>query len=575
MAPASDARRRTWSVVPALVLLLLVVAAPGAASTGDVAADPTDSGPVNDGSGAGVAASQTDADICTFDRPAWRDAQTIAGVHVRESRACRPDNPFRVAAVTKGTNNVPADVLERSGLARDAVVKRTDRDADGDPDVVEITLEVHGLNEFGGGSPGHAIAPGVSPAFWVFAPKTRGMVRNGSAAAAAIRMPSPPLRVEAGDTVRVTLENTHYLPHTIHFHGVDHPYEVDGGGNDGVPQTSERPVPPGESRTYEFRPRQPGTMFYHCHVTPGAHVTMGLNGLFVVTEERPDNHVQTVNVGAGKVRHPSHAVVEEYTASYDLHYQDADAELHRIPKRFDDPRRVARQTNRVYDRTDAEADYFLLNGRSFPYTVRESLVVVEPSERYRLRVLNGGSQTVSLHTHGHKFTVEAYDGVELAEGNEVTRDVATVSAAQRVDLTLNTTDDGLHSYGEGVWFAHDHREEAVTTDGVGPGGSVTMITYASYLGEDGVPETNTNLSRYFSAAYYRGERAKWGGLDGANLGAPNSTATPAGPTATGHTHGQGAGGVGGGGLTPRDLLLGVLVLALGLLVGFAVGRDRT
>jgi len=105
---------------------------------------------------------------------------------------CRSDNPNTVAAVTKGTNNVAPEVLMQSGLHPDAVRKHTDRDGDGDPDVVEITLEVQGLNEAGGGAGGHAIAPGIDPAFWMFAPKTRGMVREGSPAATASGCSTPP-----------------------------------------------------------------------------------------------------------------------------------------------------------------------------------------------------------------------------------------------------------------------------------------------------------------------------------------------------------------------------------------------
>ena len=125
-----------------------------------------------------------------------------------------------------------------------------------------------------------------------------------------------------GDEVKITLENTHYLPHTIHLHGVDHPFQdAEGEGNDGVPQISELPVMPGKSRTYNIKPRQPGTMFYHCHVQPQSHLLMGLNGMFIVEENRPNNLLQTLNVGAGHVRHPSVAVRERYAREYDLHYQ--------------------------------------------------------------------------------------------------------------------------------------------------------------------------------------------------------------------------------------------------------------
>lgn len=471
---------------------------------------------------AGTVAADTghDSDLCDFENAEWRDAQTVAGVEIDAEKACRPDNPNRVAAVTKGTNNVPMDVLMNSGLHGDAVRKHTDRDDDGDPDVIEITLEIHGINEHNETDLTHEIAPGVNPAFWTFAPKTRGMVREGSSAETAIRMPSPPLRVEQGDTVRITVENTHYFPHTLHLHGADHPFEVDGGGNDGVPQTSEKPILPGESRTYEFEPRSPGTMFYHCHVVPDVHVMMGLNGMLVVEENRSDNRLQTVNIGAGKVRHPSEAIDDEYDGEFDLHYQELDMELHRIPQKYDDPRRVAKQMNRNYDKGEADPDYFLLNGRSFPHTMRESLLTVEEDSRYRLRTLNGGSKTMSLHTHGHKVQIEAYDGVEVPEGQETTRDVVSLTAAQRVDLTLNTTDDGLHSYGDGIWFFHDHREAAVTNDGIGPGGTVTMITYDSHLRENGMPDTDRNLSKFFDEAYYRGEVPVWANLDEERFGDP-------------------------------------------------------
>jgi FtsP/CotA-like multicopper oxidase with cupredoxin domain len=194
-----------------------------------------------------------------------------------------------------------------------------------------------------------------------------------------------------------------------------------------------------------------------------------------------------------------------------------------------------------------------LNGKSFPYTVRESIVAAERNESYRLRTLNTGTRPMSIHTHGHKFTIEAYDGVELDESQEIQRDVLSITTAQRVDLTLNTTVDGLNSYGEGLWLAHDHRESGVTTDGISPGGTITMIAYEDYLDERGVPRTDTNLSRYFSETYYDGEIPYWGRMDPAAFGEPpGSNGTAGGDGAdesaangsdaggsSGHDHGSG------------------------------------
>ncbi|MDY6817408.1 MAG: multicopper oxidase domain-containing protein [Halobacteriales archaeon] len=523
----------------------------------------TDSGP-----------SAPTGNVCPFNHSDWRSPDIVAGVQIDPDPSCNPDNPAVVAAVTAGTNRVPKDVLRQSGLSSDAVVKRNDSDGDGDPDEIHIRLEVAGLNEYNAAGAFHTIAPGIHPAFWVFVPKTRGMVERNSPAERLMQMPSPPLRVEQGDTVRVTLANTHYLPHTIHFHGVDHPYMVNGQGNDGVPQTSEQPILPGERRTYEFTPRKPGTNFYHCHVVPDVHVMMGLNGLFIVAKNRSDNRVQTINPGGGRVRHPSAAVDARYDAAYDLQYQDVDARLHRIPQKLNDPRAVAAATNRKYDRTDADPDFFLLNGRSFPYTLWSSQVIVQPDERYRLRILNGGSETVSLHTHGHKFTIEAYDGVELTEDQEITRDVVTISAAQRVDLTLNTTTDGLHSYGRGIWFMHNHREEAVTTNGISPGGDIGLITYRALLTDNGMPRTNTNLSQYFDPAFYRGEVPLWADLDPKRLGTPPAPASASDATATSTSRTTDGTGPPMGRLMQIGLF-GLAVFLIGLVVSVLIERRDT
>lgn len=444
----------------------------------------------------------------------WRDAQTVMGVDIAADPACKPDNPQVVAAVTKGTNNVPGMALMETGLHEDAVTKCCDKDGDGDPDVINITLEVGELN----GRPTaegevhlpHEIAPGIDPGFWVFAPKTRGMAEDDAPATDLIRMPSPAIRVEEGDEVHVTLENTHYMPHTIHFHGTDHAYMVNGSGNDGVPQTSEKPVNPGQNHTYQFTPREPGTMFYHCHVQPSTHVLMGLQGMFVVEEERDNNTLQTFNIGNGRVRNPSQAVQEEYGREYDMQYTDVDPKMHNIINISNDPRVVSKMLNRGFDVTERSADYFLLNGKSFPYTMRESQVIVDEGEQVKLRVLNSGEESVSLHPHGHKPTITHYDGIAADTAARIQRDVFDISAAQRLDLSLNTTDDGVNSYGDGVWFMHDHRERATTTDGIGPGGDVTAITYESFLNEDGFPQLNgVSWEPYFTEEYYEREVPVW------------------------------------------------------------------
>jgi FtsP/CotA-like multicopper oxidase with cupredoxin domain len=469
--------------------------------------------------------------FCPPDASGWREQQTIEGVEIAATRSCVADNPSAVAAFVRGTNNVSAATLMASGLTRDAVEKGRDLDGDGDPDEIHIRLEVAELN---GASPidsgtvtRYAIAPGIEPGLWVFAPKLAGMaVENleSQQARDALRLPSPAIRIEQGDVVRITLENTHYMPHTLHLHGADHSFAlVNGQGNDGVPVTSEVPVLPGSARTYELTPRHAGTMFYHCHVQPHVHVMMGLQGLFIVEENRPNNWLQTMNVGAGQVRVTSQESRERYAQEYDLHYLDLDRQLNERIQHDNDPRLVTQSMHRDYDITDASSDYFTLNGRSFPYTFRESLIVAERDETVRLRVVNGGAKGIALHTHGHKFTVTDRDGAPLPEAARSPQDVVWLATSQRADLALSFVNDGLHAYGRGIWPFHDHQPSGVTNDGIGPGGNISAIVYADYLGADGWPKTQgVSWDNYFTAAYYRREVPVWDAYLPGLLGEPGS-----------------------------------------------------
>ncbi len=460
---------------------------------------------------------------CPDEHPEWRPAQEIEGVSIVASPQCQPDNPYEVAAAVKGTNNISMATLMRTDLAQDALVIGNDKDHDGDPDIVYLKLEVVELNGF---SPDgdflmntYDIAPGLQPAMWTFAPKSRGMgVKNFNSKVAnpILRAPSPTIRVEQGDEIRITLENTHYLPHTIHLHGVDHPFmTADGHDNDGV---EEHAVYPGSSHTYEFKPRHAGTMLYHCHVQTAQHLMMGMAGMLVVEENQPNNWLQTINIGAGQVRHPSVAVSKNYAQEYDLFYQSLDKRLSQIVQQANDPRLVAERMTRVYNITESFENYYLLNGRAFPYTLRDSLVVVNDNENIKLRVANMQRSALALHIHGHKATITGMDGVDLNPGQQITRDVFDLAPAQRLDLSLKTQNDGLHSYGPGLWMFHDHVPTGATTDGMEPGGNMAILAYRPLLDELGMPKMHDELfAQVFNKDYYAKKTPVWQRGDFAQL----------------------------------------------------------
>jgi Cu/Ag efflux protein CusF/plastocyanin len=233
---------------------------------------------------------------------------------------------------------------------------------------------------------------------------------------------------------------------------------------------------------------------------------MGLAGMLIIEPNRPHNYFHHVIVGAGRM--PELAAAEReagYTREYSLVYQDVDDRLHRIPTLYKDPMRIEKAMHRDYDVTRRRPDVFLLNGRSFPFTLRDTPIDVAAGDRVLLRVLNVGERTINLHTHGHHVIVTALDGYSVPEAARVTRDVVTIGPAQRVDLELRAGSDDTYASGPGVWLMHDHTERAAINHGISPGGDTTAIIYDGFKDKDGLPKVATSLKRFFDPAYYQGK----------------------------------------------------------------------
>jgi nitrite reductase (NO-forming) len=88
-------------------------------------------------------------------------------------------------------------------------------------------------------------------------------------------VPGPFIRVQEGDTVRLTIHNdeTSVHPHNVDFHAATGP----GGG--GVATI----VAPGETKMFTFKAMNAGLFIYHCAFgNPGLHMTHGMYGLILV-----------------------------------------------------------------------------------------------------------------------------------------------------------------------------------------------------------------------------------------------------------------------------------------------------
>src|SRR5258705_1722731 len=241
----------------------------------------------------------------------------IAPAHEPDERAVAPDarayrlTPAYLAGSVAERAGMDAEMAAIPGADPDAVELGHDLDHDGDADEIHIHLEVIEIQE--------EVYPGQYVTFWVFAPL-------GSPMGSPARLPSPTIRVEEGDVVYVTLHNTHYLPHTIHFHGM-----AQDNAMDGVPDMTQRAVAPGRQFTYRFVAKTPGTYWYHCHVQDHIHPLMGLAGMIIVEPNRPNNHFAHLVPGAGRIEPMAKATAEQVQGEYSLVYMDIDDRLNRIP----------------------------------------------------------------------------------------------------------------------------------------------------------------------------------------------------------------------------------------------------
>ena len=239
-----------------------------------------------------------------------------------------------------------------------------DLDGDGDPDEIHFHLEVVEIQE--------EVYPGEFVTFWVFAPLGAAHELAGAAA--------EPDAAGRGGRSRRDHALQHPLP-AAHDPSARH-QPAQQHGRRAAHDAGTR-CAPGKSFTYRFVAGSPGTYWYHCHVQDQVHPLMGLAGMLIIEPNRPHNHFAHLIPGAGRITSMAKATREEYQNEYSLVYMDIDDRLNRIPAAYSDPREIEKRMHRDYDSTQRKPNIFLLNGRSFPFTLRDTPILVKPDETHQ------------------------------------------------------------------------------------------------------------------------------------------------------------------------------------------------
>ena len=271
--------------------------------------------------------------------------------------------------------------IRRSGAAFVPVVT---------PDVPDLTFEMdNGVKVF------HLVAapvkqeiiPGKVVNLWGY---------NGTA-------PGPTIQVNQGDRVRIIVDNHLPEPTSMHWHGFDIPFDVDGS-----PGLSQDAIPPGGRYSYEFTLQQEGTYFYHSHMA--MQEMLGMIGAFIM--------------------HPK----EPYDPPVDKDFAIILQEYAILPN------------NPTPNTMSMEFNWLTFNGKSGPATTP---LIVRLGDRVRLRLINLGMDHHPIHLHGHQFVITGTEGGRQPKTTWGPNNTVLVGVAQAraVEFVANNP---------GSWMIHCH-----------------------------------------------------------------------------------------------------------------------
>jgi FtsP/CotA-like multicopper oxidase with cupredoxin domain len=243
--------------------------------------------------------------------------------------------------------------------------------------------------------------------------------------------------------------------HTLHWHGFRNVIPF----FDGEP-TGSVSVPVNQNLTYVYRPRDPGTYMFHCHVEDVEHVHMGMTGLVFV---RPAQNVTNPSLyQSGKYAYNDGNGSTGYDREFGMFLSEVWAEAH-----WDDAH------IQLPDWTDYKADFALLNGRVFPdtlapngsidpfnplrdvngdliptpgyehlqYQPHSALVKCNSGDRVLLRFANLGFKEAAMTMTGIKMRIVGRDATFMRgrDGTDTSHftDVIDIGAGESYDVIFN------------------------------------------------------------------------------------------------------------------------------------------
>jgi manganese oxidase len=215
--------------------------------------------------------------------------------------------------------------------------------------------------------------------------------------------PGPTIQIMQGDRVRIIVDN--HLPEStsMHWHGFEIP-----NGMDGVPGTTQAPIPPGGRYVYEFTLHQEGTYFYHSHMA--MQQLIGMIGAFIMHPRRPYEP---------RVAKDFAIILQEYAV---------------LPN------------NSVPNTMSMEFNWLTFNGKAGPAITP---LIVRLGDRVRIRMINIGMDHHPIHLHGVTFAVTGTEGGRIPKTAWIPGNTVLVGVGQARDVEFLANNPG-------DWMLHCH-----------------------------------------------------------------------------------------------------------------------
>jgi FtsP/CotA-like multicopper oxidase with cupredoxin domain len=277
--------------------------------------------------------------------------------------------------------------------------------------------------------------------------------------------------------------------HTLHWHGFRNVIPF----YDGEP-TGSVSVPVGQLFTYVYRPHDPGTYMYHCHVEDIEHVTMGMTGIVFV---RPLQNGQNIggftkfayNDGDGSTGYHREYAMFLSEIWLEGHWNDAhiqESQWYNFKADFsllngrvypdtllpNSPIDLASSTNVLSIQTDDNGDLIPPAGHpNLQYQPHSALITCNAGERVLLRFANLGFREAAMTLAGIPMRVVGRDATPMKgrDGTDTSyvTDTLLMGAGESYDVIFTAPP---HSGGSGpdVYVLYNRRytqDDDVSTQG--------------------------------------------------------------------------------------------------------------